>query len=363
MDEGSVRDLLGGIADDTPARTRVDSALAVRTARHRRRQTWTMAGAAALVTLVIVAVAVAVGINGRRPAPVIAPPQVVPSRFDPLQHRLEAGWLPAHGPTTTHEVSTRLESISGLTPGSATYELQIYLAAAHQQLPARGRSTNGRPVAGPDINGVASRWYPGARTGIGNGGRLVWQWGKYAQAAIDIRGDDQQDVAAKIARHLRTDRITPVRTPFQVTPPRGTSVCGSLGVEYRPGSDPADVSYSVGLNFGHCLAGDPAVTTAAATWLSIQVVPLRTTGISFTGKTTVGGKPADVFAADRVATVRLKPYESAILEIKADSLLAAGPSGPTPPAQLKRLAVDLAGTVQVVGDVLDPRTWSTHPVR
>jgi hypothetical protein len=42
------------------------------------------------------------------------------------------------------------------------------------------------------------------------------------------------------------------------------------------------------------------------------------------------------------------------------------PSGPSTPAQLKplkQLTFDLAGTFEAVGDALNPKTWSTHPVR
>ncbi|MFG1927798.1 hypothetical protein [Cryptosporangium sp. NPDC048952] len=359
MDDATVRDVLTDIAGKTPAYTNLDADLLYRYAVRRRQQRRAMASAAALVALIVVAVAVAVGTK-ERPTPV-AGLQVVPSEFDPLEQRLEVGWLPQRGTTTTREASHDLELLSVSATG-AKYEIQVYLAPAGKSIPARLQSTKGNWVDGPDINGAPSRWYPSSRTDVGTGGRLIWDWGKNAQAAVDVSlGDDQKDVAVKIARSVRADRIAAVRMPFQVTTPRGVSVCGTRVTENRSGAAPDKFSYGAELNY--CVDNGPTMEiqgrTVPGTSFGLQIVPMWPARVSFTGRETVAGKPADVFAADRVMTVRFKPYDDAIVEFQARSMAE---EKATSPEQLKQLVFDLAESFERVGDALKPDTWSAHPV-
>jgi hypothetical protein len=110
MHEDDVRAVLDRAVPDLPP-SRVDPALAIRTARQRRRRTVTVAAAAAAVPVVVAAGAVA-ATRGEQaapaapaasrtaattaPAPVAGPglPTTPPRSFDPLLATLEVGWHP-----------------------------------------------------------------------------------------------------------------------------------------------------------------------------------------------------------------------------------------------------------------------------
>ncbi|MFG1927050.1 hypothetical protein [Cryptosporangium sp. NPDC048952] len=243
MNELQIRESLSRMASDPapPSTVDVDRAIAHAQQKRRRTQWMVIAAAAAVVLVVTLGVVTAFTPDDRaEPAPVVSAPPfgTAPQSFDPLNPRLEIGWLPSG-------LSDPLGN-SAVTAEFMTYRGKNGTSVSVYAIPRKGGFPAveffGQPVDGPDINGQPSKWYqvpvpvpaaPAAKPGavppspttkptraVKNAGVLRWEWAKGGMAQVDLTNvKNPMDVAAKIARSVRLDRPKPFAMPLQMSKP------------------------------------------------------------------------------------------------------------------------------------------------
>jgi hypothetical protein len=239
MNETTLRELLRGVAAETPRDTAVDSYLAAETARRQRRlrQRLTVAAAAALVLVVTVATVVSATVLRKDPVPPTTPTHA-PTSFDPLRLRVTPGWLPAgYAPQQTRITASDIrinvdspDHRSGVTIYLAPRDrIVVEQVLAPASIPGVAIPKTVPPGApGPKINGTASQWYPeGSRMAQNlrwtHRGQLRFHWAPDAIGLVDINNvADPQAVAVRIAEALQVHPGAGTPLPFTLAEkPRG----------------------------------------------------------------------------------------------------------------------------------------------
>lgn len=357
MNETTLRELIAGIASETPAATEVDLGAAMTTAHQQRKRSRRIAvgSAAAIVTLILVAAALAVAAFGPRPAPVVTRPTsgpvVAPTVFDPAQTRLVAGWIPTGLGNWERRVTESAETLSF----GAGYPLNNVTI----QIDARGAPAGFSPIglptgtystqwsAGPDIHGQSSGWVAIPSTGKPGttAGELEWKWAPDATAHVYVNGfPDAKAYAVRIANSLSFAEKR-LALPFTLTPPAGSHLIGnSVSNVSAQGSISADDGRGYGFHQSYRAAGG--------------VGP----GVEVTADTTVT-EPVN-------ANQRVGPWDAAVYDSNWETgqvafadpghdlfvqITGVAPNSRRPTAVA--LAVQVTAGFRVNGSALDPTTW------
>ncbi|EXG81801.1 hypothetical protein [Cryptosporangium arvum] len=360
MNELRTRDLLIRMANDPAPPTTVDVDRAIATAQLRRRRTqWLVIAAAAAVVLVVTLGVVTAfkPEDHAQPAPFVS----APSTFDPLNPRLEVGWVP-DGFTSglwNAAVTAEFRTYSGPKAAGVT----VYAIPRTGGFPAV--ELFGRPIDGPDINGRPSTWHqvpvpiytdpqvvasPGSSPSptntkaptraLKNAGILRWEYGKGGTAQVEVANvTDPMEVATRIARSVRLDRPKPFSMPLRFSDPKIPIVRTAGGT------------------------GGVTMEFASAGWKR----PSALIGVGEARKAANLPKP-NVTLGTRKIREDLYPGLSAIIFDLAPgtevSLQCGGPddteaSTVATKAECRRLAA----SVQPVGTLSDPTTWTTSVLR
>ena len=341
MDESRTRTLLAAIASDPEPPTSFDvDRIMAEGRRPRHRAAWALAAAAAVVA-VMVAVVALVRPDIGTPDPVVSVPTVpspvtvAPIGFDPLRTRIVPRWLPEGFVRGTHGVGTSGESYvawSEKTGSEVSIDLSVRNAA-----PRRLGGGNGKPESGPDINGTASTWEPGE-----DGGLLRWDWAPGAPAVVRVlQIENALEVATRVASSLELAVEHPVALPFTVSMPTGLKVVSSQlenGTLFFNGE------------------GGPAHAVSVRRFTDGTSDPDFTMEQEFTANTTVNGKPTSIDATGRRVVVIQKSGDE---YLGTNCQVRGGHS--VDEVQVECLRV--AESVQLVGTLADPSTWTTAPVR
>jgi hypothetical protein len=359
MDETTARTLLAGQLTDAqpPTSVDVDRIVEIAHRRQRTRTRWVAAAAAGLVLLVTATVAlVAGGLGFDRPGPTASAPAtltpavpletVAPTKFDPLETRLVAGWLPADIKHRSSDVNAHDETLwAGRKSGSA--EVMIAVEARGRtpvtpfETPAAAEVT-----AGPRINGVPSRWHSDLPLDKSpRAGQLQWEWAPGAIAVVRVNDyANPEQVAVRIATALRVSVGSPVRLPFTVQEPPGSPVAST-------GVGPEGLSVVFGRD------ADINVTwTGPAIQLSMETNTLK--GIGFKQNTVLNGRPAQIVHDGNAERVRVM-YPHVFVEVGGVNNPKIGVTN----AEVLDLSLRVARSLRLVGDFGDRSTWTDTPLR
>ncbi|GAA0242423.1 hypothetical protein [Cryptosporangium japonicum] len=266
------------------------------------------------------------------------PPPANPTSFDALWTRLTPSWLPAGLPVTLRSVSRSVES---LRAGSYTGPTVVITLDPRS---SRAPGLTGRDQGpGPSIDGRPSTWSESTTT---NRGWLTWNWADDARATVQLLSfpdstEDKIAIAARIATGLRPQSPTRVALPFTVEAPPYAWVVDSRVSRSGEG-------YGGGVGFGPT---GGVLTAVEFGWLPARLAPPN-----LPANETVNGRDANLGLEDSVLVVS-QTFGSSV----ATTRCTPKPGATALAARAE--CVELAGGVAATGDVTDPRTWSTTPVR
>ena len=346
MDDVTVRELMAGLADETPVRGEVNSYRAAETANRlrRRRHRTVLSSAAALVVFVLVAVAIVVAAGHHRPRPVVnqpsPPPEVVvaPARFDPAKTWLTPGWLPSGLGLSSRHLDRDNETISY---GGSGDPVQITIQLSRRDGPA---PVNGKSSVGPRINGAASEWsaYPYYSAGKKpqTGTILSWEWAPGAIASVSVLGvAAPRAVAFRIATTVRTQEKR-LALPFRFTPPSTVPLSQTVIEQTKPGY------YQIKMVYLSVPGRGPGVL--------LTVHPLGNGGVNATEQ--AGPWDVEVDSGNYgFGTVTFVDEEhDALVDLQGRPEHQGPTADPTPGINLAR---QVAASFVLVGDPLTPSTW------
>jgi len=341
MDESRTRALLAAISADPEPPTSFDvDRLMAEGRRPRRRAGWALAAAAAVAAVMVVVVAL-VRPAGETPEPVVSVPAVpspvtvAPTGFDPLRTRIVPRWLPDGFVRGRHAVGTAGETYVAWSEKTGS-EVSVTISARDATPPQLGGG-NGKPVPGPDINGTSSTWEPGE-----DGGLLHWNWAPGAPAVVRVLLIEKAlEVATRVASTLELAVEHPVALPFTVSTPTGLTVVSS---QLETGT----------LSFNG--EGGPAHAVSVRRFTDGPSDPDFTVGRAFAPDTAVNGNPTSVDADGlRVLVIQ----ESGGEYLGTNCQVRKGHSID----EVREECLRVAASVQLVGTLADPSTWTTSPVR
>jgi len=342
MNETTLRQLLHGVAAETPRGTEVDSYTAAETARQqqRRRRQLVLAGAAALVLLVTTASVVLALVTDRRAAPVTTPPpsaptSVAPTAFDPARSWVRPGWLPAGLDQWELEQEAQGARYTATAEPGSGPKVAVYVAARGGRIPdqpsdpaVRGTDTE---VAGPLINGAESTFRVRSTDSV----ELLFGWAPGAPGSVDVEGvANAKDVAVRVAREFRVLVGTPTPLPFASIRPKVPLT--RLDITHNEATSTMRVMY----------LGKNGVGPGVEIDLNRNGVPPTTDRIgpyAVAEQHVSGGEYHYMFQADPDTTVQVVTRPE-----------STGPEAVAPAIELAERAI---AEFRMVGDVRDPSSW------
>lgn len=349
MDEWGTRTLFRDLVANEPPTSTIDVTKAISAGRRIRRRR-TGFGVAGVAVLVAGAIAAAVLPTLRdAPAPVATVAQTAPAQFDPARLILRVGWRPAHATVVStstnrdHQLITFV-SASRRAGGSSTFGLLATVRINSRGVLDRTFVRTTPSVAGPDINGAPSRWYPSAS----GPDVLLWHWATGGEATVSVSaGSSPLREATRLARSVRTDRSTAVTMPFSVTLPSGPRLVGTIVTLATSGDYYAEAQL-----------GNPTSTAGSRPGETRSFGRLYASdgdlGISTaTPNTTIAGRPVWVNSPTAASSVQLHRTDTTVVGLlNANAVLTRGGD-----------AIALVFAVQLVDNPRRRGNWTTKYLR